>query len=168
MILLQQKIIEEFDPAAKKLREAEEKASKDALTKSQQKPSQVPVRTAGKAEKKGDFYLPSLNDAGIGGYSGAGGAPYGGGRAGSDHGSDAGTGDKTKGGSTTSGAGGKSGAAGDGKDAGKDASKANDAKGKAPEPITAIKNPDVKNHVESFKKALTEANGFALPLQANV
>lgn len=60
-----QKIIEEFDPTAKKLREEEEKAVKEALTRSKRFEPTVPVRTAGRSARRDDFALPSLDDLGL-------------------------------------------------------------------------------------------------------
>ena len=61
------KIIEKFDPTAKKIREEEEKFSKSALIGARQDVN-VPIRTVGKREPKGDsFQLPSFDDFGIGG-----------------------------------------------------------------------------------------------------
>lgn len=61
-----QKILEEFDPTAKKLREQEEKATKEALARSKRFEPTVPVRTAGKAPtRRDDFALPSLDDLGL-------------------------------------------------------------------------------------------------------
>ncbi len=60
-----QKIIEEFDPIAKKLREEEEKATKEALTRSKRFEPTVPIRTAGQPPRRGDFALPSLDDLGL-------------------------------------------------------------------------------------------------------
>jgi hypothetical protein len=59
-----QKIIELFDPIAKKIREEEEKAAKTALT-SRRPEVTVPVRTAGKPERRTDFMLPSFDDFGL-------------------------------------------------------------------------------------------------------
>lgn len=160
-----QKIIEEFDPAAKKLREEEEKAAKAALTQTQRTPSSRPVTTT-RAPRKGDFNLPSLDDAGISGY-GAG-SPYSSGRGGYD---------QFDGGAPAAGAGDKAGAAGSkggaaagGAAGGKDAADgkgAGGAKDKVPE-STAIKNPDVKGHVDNFKKAYGEANAFVLPIMESL
>lgn len=62
------KIIEKFDPAAKKLREDEEKATKIAQM-SPRHDVNIPVRTVGKPELKGEsFQLPSFDDFGIGGF----------------------------------------------------------------------------------------------------
>lgn len=59
-----QKIIELFDPMAKKIREEEEKAVKTALS-SRRAEVTVPVRTAGRPERRTDFMLPSFEDFGL-------------------------------------------------------------------------------------------------------
>lgn len=164
-----QKIIEEFDPEAKKLREAEEKAAKDALTKAQRPTSNVPVKTAGKAEqKKGDFTLPSFDEGSYGGYgSYPSGGSYGSG-SGYDNYSDGFGGDASKGGSST---GGKAGGAASGS-----GSKAGDIKGKGEEKagagakdkvetVTSIKNTDVKEHFDNFKREYGEANKILLQVK---
>lgn len=60
-----QKIIEIFDPIAKKIREQEESAAKEALSTSKKLPSTVPVKTAGKPEERYEFALPKLEDFGL-------------------------------------------------------------------------------------------------------
>lgn len=61
------KIIEKFDPTAKKIREEEEKAAK-AAQMSNRYDVNIPVRTAGKPETRGDnFNLPSFDDFGMDG-----------------------------------------------------------------------------------------------------
>ncbi len=60
-----QKIFELFDPMAKKIREEEEKATKMALAGRRPEVA-VPVRTAGKPERRNDFMLPSFDDFGLG------------------------------------------------------------------------------------------------------
>lgn len=61
-----QKIIELFDPTAKKIREEEEKAAKTALAGRRPEVT-VPVRTAGRPERRTDFALPSFDDFGLDG-----------------------------------------------------------------------------------------------------
>ncbi len=61
------KIVEKFDPTAKKIREEEEKSSKTALMGARHDVN-VPIRAVGKRETKGDsFQLPSFDDWGGGG-----------------------------------------------------------------------------------------------------
>lgn len=168
-----QKIIEEFDPAAKKLREEEEKAAKDALTKSQRPAQQVQVKTAGKATRKDDFFLPSFDDSSFSGgyspYSGGGYGGYGGyGKGYDDYGAGAGAGMGGAGGS--GGAGGKSGGKGA---SGSDITRPDDKKGesskdKTPEALTTIKNAEVKEHVDNFKKEFSEAKKEILSIQGSV
>ena len=162
-----QKIIEEFDPAAKKLRAEEEKAAKSALTQTQRQPSQVSVRTAGKPERKNDFFLPSLDDAGISGYRGDSGYTGGSGRGGyDDYNRDAttdGAQKKTGAAGSTGGSAGKS-ATGDKSDAKKPDDKKPDpaTKGKPVETNTTIKDPIVKGHVDNFGRDLKEASDAIL------
>lgn len=159
-----QKIIEEFDPVAKKLREEEEKAAKTALTQTQRQPTSVPVKTAGKPERKGGFSLPSLDDAGISGYRGG----YdGGGYGRGDYGGTEGFGeDKAKGGSSSSSKGGADAKKTDDAKKADDAKKkADDAKKAAAAPVTTIKTPEVKEHMDNFKKSYSEANGMIRSLK---
>lgn len=61
-----QKIIELFDPMAKKIREEEEKIAKNALaTKRPQ--GTMPTRIIGRPDRTNDFMLPSFDDFGLGG-----------------------------------------------------------------------------------------------------
>lgn len=159
-----QKIIEEFDPAAKKLREAEEKAAKAALAQTQRAPTSVQVKTAGKAPKSGGFNLPSLDDAGISGYRGDSGYSGGSGYGRGDYDGSEGFGsDKAKGGS--SGGSSSKGGTTSGADAKKTDDKTDAKKpSPTPEPVTAIKTQEVKEHVDNFKKAYGEAHGMIIPL----
>lgn len=163
-----QKIIEEFDPVAKKLREEEEKAAKTALTQTQRPQKSVPVKTAGKPERRGGFNLPSLDDAGISSYRGGSGYDGGGYGGYGDYGATDGFGDdKAKGGSSSSSKAASGSSADDAKKA-EEAKKNEPNKGKAAETTTTIKDPDVKEQVDKFKKAYDEAHALIYPIKDNL
>ncbi len=156
-----QKIIEEFDPIAKKLREEDEKAAKEALTRSKRFEPTMPIRTAGQPPRRDDFALPSLDDFGLTGER----RPRiaNGGKTQSGRPSDT---KKDKLGKGT-----KGGPGGDAKDAADKGKKDGDKKGKAPgdkrkkeeeakkkKDEGQIKHTGIKDNVAEFRKDVREAS----------
>jgi hypothetical protein len=68
------KLMEKFEPIAKKIREEEEKIAKAAATPYARAQTNVPVKVAGKHEQP--RRLPSLDDFGVGARGGYGGGGY--------------------------------------------------------------------------------------------
>lgn len=165
-----QRIIEEFDPIAKKLREEEEKATKKALSQAPKSASQIPVRTAGKAENNNDFFLPSFDDYGYGNYGGYGdyNGGYGGGYG--NYG-DYGSGSAGKSGSSNQSGRASRGGAGVGKTAetiDAEKKKQKEEEDKKKEEGKNIKDQDVKEQVDNFKKSISAAHEFALNVKDSI
>ncbi len=147
------KILAEFDPAAKKILAAEEKAAKSALTQSKAYKPSRPARVAGKRDRSDGLSLPSLDDLGFSGYTPSrSGGGYRGGAGASGPQKSRSRGASQKGATDKKGAGKK----GDGKkgSGGKDVDPDAPKKGKT----TGIKNPNVKKHLDDFSKDLREAH----------
>ncbi len=171
-----QKIIEAFDPTAKKLREEEEKATKEALTRSERQRFEptVPVRTAGRAPRRDDFALPKLDDFGL---TGRPQTPRSSAR-GTTRPSQAADSKKGASGKGTKGASGEAGSGTKGKD---DKKKNDKGKGKAPtengkkadgakkpEASAQIKHQNIKSNLDGFRRdvegaynAISETPEFA-------
>jgi hypothetical protein len=164
------KLMEKFEPIAKKIREEEEKLTKAAATPYARAHAEVPTKIAGKREQP--RRLPSLDDFGIGG-KGGGGAPQpsyerggkeeapAGGKEGKRGGS-AGIGGGKGGGARPTGGGAGRGAATGGKGK-EEEDKENKGGGKAaggraaPGKTKVEQDADVKRNLGDFSKSLQDA-----------